>query len=82
MLDSGGALYFLKPKDSEKINSTCEFTMCVYNMPPWRNWLARSAVNRKVGGSSPPRDVLLLSDAGWLQEPVIPIWPCATTCLS
>ena len=21
----------------------------------WRNWLARSAVNRKVGGSSPPR---------------------------
>ena len=22
--------------------------------PPWRNWLARSAVNRKVGGSSPP----------------------------
>ena len=24
----------------------------------WRNWLARSAVNRKVGGSSPPRDGL------------------------
>ena len=23
-------------------------------MPPWRNRLARSAVNRKVGGSSPP----------------------------
>ena len=23
-------------------------------LPPWRNWLARSAVNRKVGGSSPP----------------------------
>ncbi|CAG7829825.1 unnamed protein product [Allacma fusca] len=22
--------------------------------PPWRNWLARSAVNREVGGSSPP----------------------------
>ena len=21
--------------------------------PPWRNWLARSAVNRKVDGSSP-----------------------------
>ena len=21
---------------------------------PWRNWLVRSAVNRKVGGSSPP----------------------------
>ena len=26
--------------------------------PPWRNWLARSAVNRKVGGSSPPGGVL------------------------
>lgn len=24
----------------------------------WRNRLARSAVNRKVGGSSPPRDAL------------------------
>ena len=24
------------------------------SLPPWRNWLARSAVNRKVGGSSPP----------------------------
>ena len=33
---------------------------CVFadnTQPPWRNWLARSAVNRKVGGSSPPRDV-------------------------
>ena len=27
----------------------------------WRNWLARSAVNRKVGGSSPPRDVIVLT---------------------
>jgi hypothetical protein len=26
-------------------------------MPPWRNWLARSAVNRKDGGSSPPGGV-------------------------
>ena len=25
-------------------------------LSPWRNWLARSAVNRKVGGSSPPGD--------------------------
>ena len=25
--------------------------------PPWRNWLARSAVNRKVGGSNPPGGV-------------------------
>ena len=27
------------------------------DMLPWRNWLARSAVNRKVGGSSPPGSV-------------------------
>ena len=26
----------------------------------WRNWLARSAVNRKDGGSSPPRDECVL----------------------
>ena len=29
----------------------------VASKPPWRNWLARSAVNRKVGGSSPPGGV-------------------------
>ena len=28
--------------------------------PPWRNWLARSAVNRKAGGSSPPGGVYSL----------------------
>ena len=28
---------------------------------PWRNWLARSAVNRKVGGSSPPGSVFSYS---------------------
>ena len=27
-------------------------------MPPWRNRLARSAVNRKVGGSNPPGGVI------------------------
>ena len=31
-----------------------------HNRPPWRNWLARSAVNRKVGGSSPPGGVYFL----------------------
>ena len=30
-----------------------------YSKSPWRNRLARSAVNRKVGGSSPPGDVLV-----------------------
>ena len=33
--------------------------------PLWRNWLARSAVNRKVGGSSPPRGVQFLTNS-WL----------------
>ena len=28
---------------------------------PWRNWLARSAVNRKVGGSSPPGSDIFFS---------------------
>ena len=32
-------------------------TRCHSNMSPWRNRLARSAVNRKAGGSSPPGDV-------------------------
>ena len=31
-------------------------------MSLWRNRLARSAVNRKVGGSSPPRDVFFFSN--------------------
>ena len=31
--------------------------MQLVGMPPWRNRLARSAVNRKVGGSSPPGGV-------------------------
>ena len=30
--------------------------------PPWRNRLARSAVNRKVGGSSPPGGVIFSYD--------------------
>ena len=30
--------------------------------PPWRNRLARSAVNRKVGGSSPPGGEQFLCD--------------------
>ena len=31
-----------------------------YHPPLWRNRLARSAVNRKVGGSNPPRGVKFL----------------------
>ena len=33
----------------------------MYQLPPWRNWLARSAVNRKVGGSSPPGGAIFTS---------------------
>ena len=29
-------------------------SLIIFHQPPWRNRLARSAVNRKVGGSSPP----------------------------
>ena len=34
--------------------------------PLWRNWLARSAVNRKVGGSSPPRGAKVYFTFNWL----------------
>ena len=37
-----------------------EFWLLPNVKPPWRNWLARSAVNRKVGGSSPPGGDLFL----------------------
>ena len=45
-----------QPKWTIKIE---KFVFC-YFMSPWRNRLARSAVNRKVGGSSPPGDGILL----------------------
>ena len=32
------------------------YDCATYQPSLWRNRLARSAVNRKVGGSSPPRD--------------------------
>ena len=34
--------------------SVYDRNVLVCYLPPWRNRLARSAVNRKVGGSSPP----------------------------
>lgn len=42
--------------------STHQFRMCIAasEHPPWRNWLARSTVNREVGGSSPPGGAYLL----------------------
>ena len=33
------------------------YNRCRCSMSPWRNWLARSAVNRKVDGSIPSGDV-------------------------
>ena len=53
--------------NSGRIIGVVQFIMHVLstgNQLPWRNWLARSAVNRKVGGSSPPGD-----DRIWLQSP-------------
>ena len=44
-------------KSSKQINtekSILVFQAHLTSQPPWRNRLARSAVNRKVGGSSPP----------------------------
>ena len=39
----------------------------VVNKPLWRNWIARSAVNRKAGGSSPPRGATTKVDVCLLQ---------------
>ena len=39
---------------------SCSFSKGIFKSL-WRNRLARSAVNRKVGGSSPPRDVYFTS---------------------
>ena len=36
-----------------------KYTIEGYQLSLWRNWLARSAVNRKVCGYSPPRDDLI-----------------------
>ena len=39
---------------SAYIGSYRSMKKCQNRVLPWRNWLARSTVNRKVGGSSPP----------------------------
>ena len=52
----------LRPDSLSNLKST-EFILndgSLYQ-PPWRNWLARSAVNRKVGGSSPPGGAFLVN---------------------
>ena len=47
----------------QKILSMKRFNFInMYDKPPWRNRLARSAVNRKVGGSSPPGGVNFLAE--------------------
>ena len=45
-----------------KVFITCHRTQLSHNLPPWRNRLARSAVNRKVGGSSPPGGAIFFSN--------------------
>ena len=42
------------------LSSIGETAQPIMSMPLWRNRLARSAVNRKVGGSSPPGGELIL----------------------
>ena len=39
-------------------------SLIIFHQPPWRNRLARSAVNRKVGGSSPPGGAYLSASLG------------------
>ena len=46
---------------SAYIGSYRSMKKCQNRVLPWRNWLARSTVNRKVGGSSPPG-----SDVFWI----------------
>ena len=43
-------------------------------MSLWRNRLARSAVNRKVGGSSPPRDAFFFGKSCVIQNGKIEIY--------
>ena len=41
------------------------FVLSIVQLSLWRNRLARSAVNRKVGGSSPPRDERFHFNVNW-----------------
>ena len=50
-------ILLLKKKPPITMSFTVSFPGCPYQSL-WRNRLARSTVNRKVGGSSPPWDVL------------------------
>ena len=47
------------------INSLQNTKFSLQLNPPWRNWLARSAVNRKVAGSIPAGGVFF----GCLDQP-------------
>ena len=46
---------------SYKLVIRFQLTSGILNQSLWRNRLARSAVNRKVGGSNPPRDDIFCS---------------------
>ena len=47
-----------EPKKHQMYSQSTKYKVTI--RPPWRNWLARSAVNRKVGGSSPPGGAIFL----------------------
>ena len=53
--------YYIKFRKSAAETGS-EFSALHTSKPPWRNRLARSAVNRKVGGSSPPGGVIFLTE--------------------
>ena len=63
-------------QDASRMQFESHWTQSRKHLPLWRNRLARSAVNRKVGGSSPPRgaNYLLNSCSGILC--VIFSYPC------
>ena len=51
-------------------------------MSLWRNRLARSAVNRKVGGSSPPRDVGVFGGSPTWKSNLQTCWKSSKCCLT
>ena len=54
--------------DARHLNKSLMLNSPTSVLSLWRNRLARSAVNRKVGGSSPPRD-----DSVFLTVPICTI---------
>ena len=66
LIDCFVAFLFVQTRLLSGYDAFCQQINCIAFMRSlWRNRLARSAVNRKVGGSSPPRDVSFRFWALW-----------------